>query len=427
MNNVLPADKYIVINKTILRDDDRRLLTMLYQPIIGSFASNLYFSLWMDLDRNEFASDEKTHHHLMTNTGFSINEIVAAREKLEAIGLLKTYYKNGEESNSYIYELFSPIPANEYFNHPILNVLLYSYVGKKEYENIINYFKVPRLNLNDYEDITKSFSDVFESSPSTIYENNIQNIRTINTLGINIKKELDFSLLKESIPKESINEKTFNKENIKLINDLAYIYNLNVDEVRNIILSSLNDRLMIDKTLIRKNARNYYLYQNNGKLPGLIYKNQPDYLRSPIGKDTKMAKLIYTFETISPYNFLKSKNNGAKPTERDLKLIEGLSIDLGLQPAVINVLIDYVLKVNNNKLTKNYVEAIAGQWKRLNIETAEEAINEALKESKRKTKTTKTVYNNKKEKDVPIWFEKEVEEITNNKESEMKDLLKDFK
>lgn len=427
MNNVLPADKYIVINKTILRDDDRRLLTMLYQPIIGSFASNLYFSLWMDLDRNEFASDEKTHHHLMTNTGFSINEIVAAREKLEAIGLLKTYYKNGEESNSYIYELFSPIPANEYFNHPILNVLLYSYVGKKEYENIINYFKVPRLNLNDYEDITKSFSDVFESSPSTIYENNIQNIRTINTLGINIKKELDFSLLKESIPKESINEKTFNKENIKLINDLAYIYNLNVDEVRNIILSSLNDRLMIDKTLIRKNARNYYLYQNNGKLPGLIYKNQPDYLRSPIGKDTKMAKLIYTFETISPYNFLKSKNNGAKPTERDLKLIEGLSIDLGLQPAVINVLIDYVLKVNNNKLTKNYVEAIAGQWKRLNIETAEEAINEALKESKRKAKTTKTVYNNKKEKDVPIWFEKEVEEITNNKESEMKDLLKDFK
>ena len=113
--------------------------------------------------------------------------------------------------------------------------------------------------------------------------------------------------------------------------------------------------------------------------------------------------------------------------ERDLKLIEGLSIDLGLQPAVINVLIDYVLKVNNNKLTKNYVEAIAGQWKRLNIETAEEAINEALKESKRKTKTTKTVYNNKKEKEVPIWFEKEVEEITNNKESEMKDLLKDFK
>ena len=426
MNNVLPADKYIVINKTILTENDRRLLTMLYQPIIGSFATNLYFSLWMDLDKNEFMSDEETHHHLMTNTGFSINEIIASREKLEAIGLLKTFSKETEEYNNYIYELFSPLPANEFFSHPILNVLLYSFVGKKEYEKIVNYYKVPRINLNDYEDITKSFSEVYECSPSTIFENNLQNIKTINTLGINIKNEIDFSLLMESIPKESINEKAINKETTKLINDLAYIYNLSIDEIRNIILSSLNDRLMIDKTLIRKNARNYYLYQNNGKLPGLIYKNQPEYLRSPIVKDSKKAKLIYTFETISPYNFLKSKNNGAKPTERDLKLIESLSIDLGLQPAVINVLIDYVLKVNNNKLNKNFVETIASHWKRLNIETAEEAIKQALTETKKKTKTNKVVYN-KKEKDVPIWFEKEIEEITNDKESEMKDLLKDFK
>ena len=185
---------------------------------------------------------------------------------------------------------------------------------------------------------------------------------------------------------------------------------------------------MIDKTALRKNARNYYLYQNNGKLPSLLYKNQPEYLRSPIGKDSNRAKMIYTFETTSPYNFLKSKNNGAKPTDRDLKLIEGLSIDLGLQPAVINVLIDYVLRVNNNKLTKNFVETIAGQWKRLNIETAEEAMNQAVKESKKKVKIEKTTYK-KKEVELPEWFDKKIEkeEITTEEENEMKDLLKNYK
>ena len=55
----------------------------------------------------------------------------------------------------------------------------------------------------------------------------------------------------------------------------------------------------------------------------------------------------------SPYNFLKGKYNGVKPTTRDLNLIESLMIDLSLRPAVVNVLIDYVLKINNNKLTKN--------------------------------------------------------------------------
>lgn len=426
MVNILPADTYTVINKSILTDNDRKILTMLYQPIIGSFSTNLFFTLWMDLDKNEFMSNEENHHHLMTSTSLSLNEIVCAREKLEAVGLLKTYYKENIDSNNYIYELFSPISPNEFFSHPVLNIVLYNSVGKKEYERIINYFKVPKINVNDYEDITKSFSEVFESSPSTVFENNLQNIKMNKKLGIFIEDRIDYDLLMSSIPKETINEKTFNKDNKKLINNLAYIYNLDNDEIKNIILSSLNERLMIDKNELRKNARNYYQYQNNGKLPSLIYQNQPEYLRSPIGKDTKRAKMIYTFETTSPYNFLKSKNNGAKPTERDLKLIEELMVDIGLRPAVVNVLISYVMMVNNKKLTKNFVLTIASQWKRLNIETAEDAMQQALKESKKKTKTTSY---KKKETVLPEWFNKDVQkqEITIEEEEKMKDLLKDFK
>ena len=84
------------------------------------------------------------------------------------------------------------------------------------------------------------------------------------------------------MPKETINEKTFTKDVRKLINDLAWIYNLELEELKNIILSSLNSKNMIDKTTLRKNARNYYQYQNNGKLPSLIFHNQPEYLRKNI-------------------------------------------------------------------------------------------------------------------------------------------------
>lgn len=57
-----------------------------------------------------------------------------------------------------------------------------------------------------------------------------------------------------------------------------------------------------------------------------------------------------------------------------------------MTPAVINVLIDYVLKINNNKLTKAFIETIAGQWARLGIKTAREAMKEAEKEYKKKPK-----------------------------------------
>ena len=96
--------------------------------------------------------------------------------------------------------------------------------------------------------------------------------------------------------------------------------------------------------------------------------------------------MVYTFENLNPYQFLKAKYKNGEPTERDLRLIESLLVDQKLNTGVVNVLIAYVLKINNEKLNKNYVETIAGQWKRLNIETVEEAMRYTEKEHKKMKK-----------------------------------------
>ena len=159
---ILPADTYVVINKTVIDDSDRKLVSMLYQPIIGYSAVSLYFTLLDDLDKSEVMSGDLSHHHLMSLMQLKLDDIVMAREKLEACGLLKTYYKEGSV-NQYVYLIYSPMSAHEFFNHPILNVVLYNNLGKQEYDRIVNYFKLPRINLKDYEDITSSFDEVFTS------------------------------------------------------------------------------------------------------------------------------------------------------------------------------------------------------------------------------------------------------------------------
>ena len=83
-STILPADKFIVINKTIFNDQDRKLLMRLYQPIIGSDAVSLYFNLWSQLDNSEFMSNDYTHHYLINLLGFSIDGFVLAKAKLEA-------------------------------------------------------------------------------------------------------------------------------------------------------------------------------------------------------------------------------------------------------------------------------------------------------------------------------------------------------
>ena len=426
--SILPADTYLVVNRTILNPYDRKIISMLYQPIIGSIATSLYYTLWADLDKTELLSPEYTHHHLMMSLRIKMDVIIAARKKLEAIGLLRTYVKKGEVNN-YMYELFSPISASEFFNHPILNIVLYNNIGKKEYETLLNYFKVPKINLSNYEELTSSFDEVFESVPGSVYSNINEDLRVNKTGIIAIDDSFDFDLLISSVPTGVITNKTFSREVKELINNLSFVYNLDALEMKSSILNSIKENGLIDKALLRKNVRNYYKFENENKLPSLVYKSQPEYLKNPVGKEDKRAKMIYVFENTSPYNFLRGRSNGAKPSSRDLSLLESLLNDFKLNPGVVNVLIDYVLKINDRKLTRGFLETIAAQWKRLNIETVEEAMHAAEKEYKKMKKLSET----KKEIDVkgeilPDWFNKNIkkEQISEEEEKSLKDMLKEF-
>lgn len=430
--NILPADTYVVVNKSILTEEDRKILTMLYQPIIGPLPIMLYFSLWSDLDKTEIISTEYTHHHLATNMHMTLNETVESRRKLEAIGLLKTFYKE-ENINNYIYQLYSPIKAHDFFNHPILNVVLYNNMGKKEYEKLKDYFKTPRINTSSYKDVTASFSDVFTSVPLTSYDLLNDDIRKNNIQKLNINSNFDFEFLKDSLPNSLDKNKVFTKEVKELIIELSFLYDLDVIKMKDIIPTCLNERGTINKDDLRKTCRNYYQFDNHGLLPSVVYNKQPEYLKKPQGDTSKRAKMIYTFETIRPYELLKSKNNGREPTARDLKLAEDLIINYSLKPGVANVLIDYILKTNNNKLTRALAETIAGQWQRLNIETVDEAMKQAEKEHKKynknkptNQKTTKRVI---KEEKIPEWFNKEIkkQEVTKEAQEEMQNLLKEYR
>lgn len=425
--NILPADTYIVINKSILNNEDRTILNMLYQPIIGPLPIMLYFSLWSDLDKMNIMSDELTHHHLVSNMHLSLDEIILARKKLEAIGLVKTYYKEGSVNN-YVYELYSPLSAHEFLTHPILNIVLYNNTGKKEYENIINYFKLPRINLSSYTDVTSSFSDIFTSVPLTSYEVINDDIRKENKLKLNINSNFDFNFLSSSFPKGIDANKVLNKDNRELILNLSCIYDIDAMKMQNIIKGCFNERGTISKDELRKACRNYYQFDHGGVLPTIVDNVQPEYLRKPIGEDSKRAKMIYTFETTTPYELLCSKNGGAEPTKRDLRLIEDLMIDYSLKAGVVNVLIDYVLKTNNNKLSRNLVETVAGQWQRLKIETVEDAMSLAEKEHKKYNKVKDKKVSVQEEK-IPEWFDKKIEkkEVNIINKSKIDELLKEYR
>lgn len=418
---ILPADLYVVASRTIFQEFDKKILISLYEPIIGHLAVALYLTLWNDLEKNKVLSRELNHHHLMALLKTSLKTIKDARESLEAVGLIRTFVKINSNVNQYYYELYSPLTPNEFFNHPILNVVLYNNIGATEYDYLQKEYQKIKYDTKDYIEISKNLDEVFDSEVA------LSNIDAVERCPGEIKvgEKIDFDLIASSIPKGILNERALNKKTKELINQVAYLYKLDTLKMIELIRTVLNEYGMIDKNNLRLMARKYYQF-NHGALPTLIYRSQPEYLKTPTGDNSMRGKIIQIFENTNPVDFLTAKYHGVKPTNRDIKLIEMLVMDLELLPAVVNVLIDYVLKEKNNKLVTSYVETIAGQWKRANLKTAIEAMEFAEKEHHKITK--KIAPSEKVKVKEPVWFNKmnEKDEATESEKAEIEDLLKEF-
>lgn len=417
---LLPADRYVIVNKTILSNFDKKILITFYEPIIGHLAVSLYLTLWNDLEEGKQISRELNHHHLMSILKCPLSVIKEAREALEAVGLLKTYLKYGDYNN-YLYEIYSPLSPSEFFNHPILNVVLYNNIGAIEYEYLKKLYQKIKIDTKDYIEITKKMDEVYTAISDIPTTDSVE--RSITD--INCNDQVDFDLIISSIPKGIINEKAFNKKTKELINQLAFVYKIDSLKMMELIRSVLNEFGMIDKNGLRLAARKVYQF-NNGALPTLIYRSQPEYLKTPAGDNSMRGKIIQMFENINPVDFLRNKYQGVKPTNRDIKIIEMLIIDLEMPPAVVNVLLDYVLRKNNNRLSTSYIETIAGQWKRAGLKNASEAMEFAEKENK---KLSKKIVSKNKENIEPVWFNKvsEKKELTKEEQAELESLFKEFK
>ena len=409
-DSVTQADIYTVINQTVLTEVDRKVLISLYEPIIGSTALSLYFTLWQDLDKSEVISRDLNHHHLMVILKTTLNNIIIARKALEAVGLLKSYVKENDNMNEYLYELYSPLSAYEFFNHPVLSILLLNNIGENEYHELTEYYRKITISKKEYKEITSSMNETFKSV--TPYEKENEEIRRKNKLNINISNLIDFDLLEQSLPKGMVNDKTFSKKNKELINQLAFVYNVDSIKMAEFIRLVIDSVGIIDKDKLIENVRRNYEFNNNGSLPTIVYRTTPEYLRTPVGTSNR-DKMIQVFETTKPYDFLKFKNNNVRPTARDLKILESLAVDQGLSPGVINVLVDYAIRFNDGKLNKNYLDTIASSWNRKGIKTVHQAMDAITKGHKKVVK--EIVPKTKKEINIPSWMN------TNNSSESMTD------
>jgi len=378
------SDLYRVEIHCPLNELQQDSLYYLYQPLIGTNALQLYMMLNIEGKRMTRFLKPSALSRLISFMTMSLLDMEKGLRALEAIGLLKTYVKHDQGMTQYVFQLRSPLSLKAFFKNQILSSLLQLALSLEDYQKTIQYFKVSLENLEGYEDVTASFQDVF-----TIQHHHSTRVLKVNDLKEELHQDIqykyDVSLLKKGLADYQVNQSRFNHDDMEMICQLGFVYSIDALTMAGFVKDAMKST-GLDHQVLKNNLKRYMEMDSVSSLKE-VYHKQPLQYQTIEHNQTPLVLHMKYLDQITPYELLKEKQGGKEPVFHDLMIVETLMIQLGLQPAVVNVLIEYVLGKNQNRLSKRYCEAIGASWARKKITTAMDAYYELMHASQKEEET----------------------------------------
>ncbi|UOQ94101.1 DnaD domain protein [Halobacillus shinanisalinarum] len=417
IGKLLPVDGFTIIRTGAPPRSDQWTLSHLYQPLIGKLAISLYQFLVSEYETYNRGSVQ-SHHALMSYLSTPLDQIYKARQRLEALGLLRTYLSKRDDTTVYLYEIRPPFSPEEFFNDDMLSLLLQHEMGEDRFKSLRERFSLPAVSLEEYEEVTETFDRVFHDVyPSSALldeqKHKAQSREGAFPRGPAIlNSRVDFNWLHHALKQRMYpSEKILTGDHRRIISQLVSLYNLTSSEIERAIIWAINEEneLITDelksachdfmKDLPSSSSNNASIDERDKAAP-----SQDE----PANKEDQFIQLL---EQISPRELLEDLSSGNQASEQEVKMVRDVMTEQGLQPGVMNVLVHYVLLKTDMKLSKPYLEKIASHWARKNVSTVRQAMNLAKAEHQKYQQwgKQKNSYRKKNQEVIPEWFKKREE------------------
>ncbi len=362
------SSKYQTVTNCNLTLDDYKLMVKYYQPIVGTRASSLYLTLVNELNEI-FNSKMNNVKKLQVLTNLPLEVIYRELIALSKVGLLNLY--RSKQGDEYIIDIIKPKDQHDFFHDKMLCKALQDFIGDELFNAYLDENKRIPYSFNNYTLINQ----------------------TLNAKGHDTRITKDYYLrlftgigLKNT-PREIDELATF-----------AFANKLSIEEV--------NDT--VQKTVLN-GIVNVFSFKSTIKM---LKMSKGDVMKGK-GNDVEVFSSEDYFNIVdnTPTElFLKRLNNGRKLSSVESSIINVLRMDYRLLDPVINVLIDYVFKVNNMMLNRSLVESIAGSWQRNKITTSKEAVSFVRSYNKKKNSSNEEKAQAKYASNTPEWLLKQVNE-----------------
>lgn len=415
MNDVQAKDFYEIRLASTITNNDVLVLVSLYQPIIGHVSLSLFLTFWTFHQTNEV--EPSSHEQLFARMDINLSAFNLARQRLEAVGLIRTYMNKRRDFNYYTYVLYAPLTAYEFFNDPLFSGLLIKTTGITEARKLTHLFKADDEVSSDNKEVSASFAEIyrpdFNDSAFNLHLDNFASSRKVYNVTQVFNKEAFYEAL---LTFGHLEQGALSENEVYEIGQLATLYGLSEETIAKNVLSAYTPGIEIGTRVDMVKLRRLLSEEVKYSFTGKKSKKKGEYIHS----DAETAKMINMMEAMPPIDFLLLLQEGRALALSDQRLIEDLSIKFALNNGVINALIFAVLNLKEGQLPYNYVTKIAASLGRNKIETALDATN-FMRDTARGIKTATTVSKKAKVKAKAVPTEEDVSD------EEIEKLIKELK
>ncbi|GAK30368.1 replication initiation and membrane attachment protein DnaB [Weissella oryzae SG25] len=354
---------------------EQEALTVLYLPIIGRDAFSIYMALYYQLPSS---SPQIRHADLFDQLAIDQAKFKAAREKLEALGLLQTYQQDLQAGTQWVYKVFMPEVPQTFLAEPLLASLLAHYLGDGAYAEIVSRYTASNVEIAG-ENITKSFFEVigtnsFEHITTSISENAYQEKAIIN-FHVKADQQIDLTLLTNLLQNNGVTKADLLK-NTNELQLLKQLYALSDLELARNIQSTLQADAKININALQSKLANDFSQTQLPKKTDSV-KKVPVKLEQKNNQPlTAEQSLLKAIKDLSPLQFLAKlrKQKNGFVTDAEQKTITKLVKEQYLPTEVLNVAI-YQLAAREDRasLSQALLQAIVNDWRQVGITDAKAA------------------------------------------------------
>lgn len=429
--------RFCVYRDFALSGLDYRMLSAIYQPMIGGQAVSVYQTLYQQVSSDKTGYSElEQQRKLFMALGLEQGErgrrlLVEETSRLEAIGLLQTNRKYAPAADDYLYEyvLVQPLTPQEFFKNQHLVMLLHDKVGKYAVLSLREHFYSPEPEeMQDAglqsEELTVPFYELFRLNANVIdyeLEQALQETaparETKRTIDVT-SKAFHYSEIIQRFPRGTSRNRPFvenlrhNPGHMFEINKIARKFNLTLRETCRLLDEDgmFSDDGELQTDMLQYKANLYFRQDKDReqerervfhKIARLARTDQPDVV------DEKPVEMQYYLEVPAmfasqcnqhQYNLIMRNEPYTKVLERFFPkgavpkpvsdIFEKIDVNYRMPDEVINVMIHHLHVYKESSWTKSYIDSVASNMMAKGVGSYEQAVAYIREQTLKRTKAS---------------------------------------